>query len=73
MAGKKPLDVKRLSSPGPVFERQEAIEGPAFDGLEVLVDTKTSAENIRALLNGIAGIHCTVGEGEGFKVNASKI
>jgi hypothetical protein len=38
----------------------------------VIVDTKTSVENIQRLLGGFKGISYSVVEGEDFKVNISK-
>ena len=69
---KKTLDLRGLSCPQPVFETKKAVEDPAFEGLEVIVDTKASVENIQRLLSGFKGISCTVEEGEDFKVNISK-
>ena len=73
MMAKKILDLRGLSCPQPVFETKKAVEDPTFDGLEVLVDTKTSVENIQRLLSGIKGITYTVEEGEDFKVNISHL
>jgi TusA-related sulfurtransferase len=72
MMAKKILDLRGLSCPQPVFETKKAVEDPSFDGLEVLVDTKTSVENIQRLLSGFKGISYSVEEGEDFKVNISK-
>ena len=69
---KKILDLRGLSCPQPVFETKKAVENPSFDELEVIVDTKTSVENIQRLLSGFKGISYTVVEGEDFKVNISK-
>jgi tRNA 2-thiouridine synthesizing protein A len=69
---KKTLDLRGLSCPQPVFETKRAVEDPAFDGAEVIVDTKASVENIQRLLSGFKGISYTVEEGEDFTVNISK-
>lgn len=69
---KKILDLRGLSCPQPVFETKKAVEDPSFDSLEVVVDTKTSAENIQRLLTSMKGISYTIEEGEDFKVNISK-
>jgi TusA-related sulfurtransferase len=69
---KKILDLRGLSCPQPVYETKKAVEDPNFEVLEVLVDTKTSVENIRRLLGGYKGISFSVEEGEDFKVNISK-
>lgn len=69
---KKTLDLRGLSCPQPVFETKKAVEDPAFDGLEVIVDTQASVENIQRLLSGIKNISFNIEEGEDFKVNVSK-
>ena len=69
---KKTLDLRGLSCPQPVFETKKAVENPSFEGLEVIVDTRTSVENIERLLSGFKGISYTIEEGEDFKVNISK-
>lgn len=69
---KKLLDLRGLSCPQPVFETKKAVEDPSFEELEVLVDTKTSVENIQRLLSGMTGVTHTVEEGEDFKVTISK-
>jgi len=69
---KKTLDLRGLSCPQPVFETKKAVENPSFENLEVIVDSKTSVENIQRLLSGYKGISYSIEEGEDFKVNISK-
>lgn len=69
---KKTLDLRGLSCPQPVFETKKAVEDSSFESLEVIVDSKTSVENIQRLLSGYKGISFTIEEGEDFKVNISK-
>ncbi len=66
------LDLRGLSCPQPVFETKRAIENPSFEELEVIVDTKTSVENIQRLLANFKGILYTVEEGEDIKVTISR-
>jgi len=66
------LDLRGLSCPQPVFETKRAIENPSFEELEVIVDTKTSVENIQRLLANFKGIFYTVEEGEDIKVTISR-
>jgi TusA-related sulfurtransferase len=68
------LDLRGLSCPQPVFETKKVIEDPSFDTMEVLVDTQTSLENIKRLLNNRKDIQYSVEEGgEGYKVTLSKL
>lgn len=69
---KKTLDLRGLSCPQPVFETKKAVDDSSVENIEVIVDTKTSVENIQRLLSGYKGISYTVEEGEDFKVNISK-
>jgi TusA-related sulfurtransferase len=66
------LDLRGLSCPQPVFETKKAIESPSFESLEVLVDTQTSVENIKRLLDSKKNIKYSVEEGEDFKIILSK-
>ena len=66
------LDLRGLSCPQPVFETKRAIENPSFEELEVIVDTKTSVENIQRLLANFKGTFYTVEEGEDIKVTISR-
>lgn len=66
------LDLRGLSCPQPVFETKRAIENPSFEELEVIVDTKTSVENIQRHLANFKGIFYTVEEGEDIKVTISR-
>jgi TusA-related sulfurtransferase len=70
---KKRLDLRGLSCPQPVLETKKAIENSSFDSLEVLIDTKTSLENIERLLNTRGDLRYTVDEGEDYRVNISRI
>lgn len=65
----KKLDLRGLSCPLPVFETKKAIEGPAFDELIVLVDTKTAVENIERLLHSRKDIAYTIEENDDFTIN----
>lgn len=69
---KKAIDLRGLSCPQPVFETKKAVEDPSFEKLEVIVDTKTSVENIQRLLSDFKGISYTVEEGIDFKVTISR-
>ncbi len=69
---KKHLDLRGLSCPQPVLETKNAIENASFDALEVLIDTKTSLENIKRLLSTRQDLKYTVEEGEDFKVSISR-
>jgi len=66
------LDLRGLSCPQPVFETKKAIENPSFESLEVLVDSQTSVENIKRLLDSKKNIEYSVEEGEDFKIILSK-
>lgn len=66
------LDLRGLSCPQPVFETKRAIENTSFEELEVIVDTKTSVENIQRHLANFKGIFYTVEEGEDIKVTISR-
>ena len=70
---KKILDVRGLSCPQPVYETKKAIEHPSFESLTILIDTKTSLENIRRLLDNRKDIkYAVTEEGEDYIVNVSK-
>ena len=69
----KQLDLRGLSCPQPVFETKRAIEDPSFDALEILVDTRTSLENIQRLLSGRQDLGYEVEEGQDLKVKLFKI
>jgi len=68
---KRTLDLRGLSCPQPVFETKKAVEGPSFDEIEVIVDTKTSVENIKTLLDSKQSLKYTVQEGEDFTITIS--
>ena len=69
---KKVIDLRGLSCPQPVFETKKAVEDTSFEKLEVIVDTKTSVENIQRLLSDFKGISYTIEEGIDFKVAISR-
>jgi tRNA 2-thiouridine synthesizing protein A len=68
----KQLDLRGLSCPQPVFETKRAIEDASFDALEILIDTRTSLENIQRLLSGRQDLRYEVEEGEDFKIKLSR-
>ncbi|OPY71836.1 MAG: SirA-like protein [Syntrophorhabdus sp. PtaU1.Bin058] len=70
---KKYLDLRGLSCPQPVLETKNAIDDRSFDSFEILIDTRTSLENIQRLLSTRGDLKYTVDEGEDFKVNISRI
>jgi TusA-related sulfurtransferase len=69
---KETLDLRGLSCPQPVFETKKAIEDPSFGSVSVIVDTKTSLENIKRLLAGRKDLQYSVEEKEDYTVNISK-
>ncbi|MBA4419088.1 MAG: preprotein translocase subunit TatB [Syntrophus sp. (in: bacteria)] len=70
---RKILDLRGLSCPQPVLETKQAIENPAFESLEILLDTQTSLENIKRLLGNRKDIeYKVIEEGEDFKVTLLK-
>jgi tRNA 2-thiouridine synthesizing protein A len=44
------VDVRGLSCPLPVMRTQQALDGAADDGIEVLADSGTAKANVAALL-----------------------
>jgi tRNA 2-thiouridine synthesizing protein A len=70
---KKHLDLRGLSCPQPVLETKMAIDDRSFDSFEILIDTRTSLENIQRLLSTREDLKYSVDEGEDFKVNISRI
>jgi len=71
--GTKTLDLRGLSCPQPVLETKQAIEDPLFDELAILVDTKTSVENIQRLVSDRKDIRYTIEEQDDFTINLMKI
>jgi TusA-related sulfurtransferase len=66
---KKVLDLRGLSCPQPVLETKRAIETASFDTLEVIVDTKTSVENISRFVKAKGNIRMTIEEGEDYRIS----
>lgn len=62
------LDLKGLSCPQPVFETKKAIEDPEFGSITVLVDSKTSLENIKRLLTNRKDLQFFVKEEQDYAV-----
>jgi TusA-related sulfurtransferase len=54
------LDLRGLSCPQPVFETIKVIEKPGFESTIVLVDSKTTLENITRLLSNRKDIQFSV-------------
>jgi tRNA 2-thiouridine synthesizing protein A len=67
------LDLRGLSCPQPVFETKRAIERSDFKEATILVDSRTSVENITRLLSSRGDIRYTVEEGEDYTIKLSKV
>lgn len=66
------LDLRGLSCPMPVFETKKAIEKTSFSGIIIIVDTKTSVENIERLLSNYQNMEYTIDEKEDFRITIQK-
>lgn len=62
------LDLRGLSCPQPVFETKKAIEDPGFGSITILVDSKTSLENIKRLLTNRKDLQFSVKEEQDYAV-----
>ncbi len=62
------LDLRGLSCPQPVFETKKAIENPGFGSITILIDSKTSLENITRLLTNRKDLRFSVKEEQDYSV-----
>jgi tRNA 2-thiouridine synthesizing protein A len=62
------LDLRGLSCPQPVFETKKAIEDPKFGSITILVDSKTSLENIKRLLTNRKDLQFSVKKEDDYAV-----
>lgn len=63
------LDLRGLSCPQPVFETKRAIESPGFKSITILLDSKTSLENIKRLLVNRKDLRFSVEGEQDYSVN----